>query len=376
MSIKHSDEKIKQAVVEWINSDAPLDVIATKYGIKYNTLYGRAKNLLAHIARLPTEAKCLIREKGLTNYFDAAPAPAKIPADLQAVKALIQNSPANLSGNNRHEVNTVSMSSHAAPVDAQGGGGYIPKSSKFDECRTLLFDIETLPNEGYFFDTFSKMPIPTAFIKRAKSICTLAYKWLGDTQTHVLIMDEAYKDGGLLEVFFPEYEQAHYVVGHYADGFDVPFIDARLQVNGLPPLPNKMILDTYKIAKKKFGRSLNSNRLDHLGDVLGLGRKNKTDAHLWVGCANNEPSAIEEMAAYNVQDVDLLEAVFLKLQPQFSKKINMNKFIDDAVNRCKTCGNDNLRLIGYEMTASTKRPQFRCGDCGAVSSFSEKQVKL
>ena len=271
MSVKYSDEFVKKILVAWIESDKGFPVVAHEHGMPYNTLYGRAVKLLGHLHRLPSEAKALIRERGITDYFNENSAPpvkrepVKIPADLQAVRELVE------------------------PV--------IPKTSKFDECLTLLFDIETLPNEGYFFDTFSKMPIPTAFIKRAKSICTLAYKWLGQSQTHVLIMDEAYKDEGICQVFYPEYERAHYVVGHYADGFDVPFIDGRLQVNGLPPLPNKMILDTYKIAKKKFGRSLNSNRLDHLGDVLGLGRKNKTDAHLWVGCANNDPSAIEEMAA-------------------------------------------------------------------------------
>jgi len=114
MSIKHSDEKIKQAVVEWINADSPMDVIATKYGIKYNTLYGRAKNLLGHIARLPTEAKCLIRERGIKDYFNYSAKnnnhhavktqpsisvhAVKIPAELQAVKDLVERTPQGVEG--------------------------------------------------------------------------------------------------------------------------------------------------------------------------------------------------------------------------------------------------------------------------------------
>jgi hypothetical protein len=149
MTIKHSDERIKQAVVEWINADVPLDVIATKYGMKYNTLYGRAKNLLAHIARLPTEAKCLIREKGLTNYFEAAPAPAKIPADLQAVKSLLENNPASLCNKPQHlpaavHAQIASMQ-HAAPVDAQGGG------ESFGKRIGVLCDAQVKPGIDFSF---------------------------------------------------------------------------------------------------------------------------------------------------------------------------------------------------------------------------------
>jgi len=107
--------------------------------------------------------------------------------------------------------------------------------------------------------------------------------------------------------------------------------------------------------------------------LLGVGRKNNTDAQLWVDCAQGKPEALQEMAAYNAQDVKLLEDVFTALRPWFSKKINANLVIDDATNRCRSCESENLSLIGYELTAATMKPQYRCGDCGAVSSF--KQVK-
>lgn len=251
---------------------------------------------------------------------------------------------------------------------------YMSGGSFFDQnVRVLVFDIETLANQGYFFDMFSDRGIPLQFVRKHKSVCTIAYKWLGDDKTHVLVMDAPYDDKSVLEAFLPIYERAHYVVAHYGDGFDIPFIDGRLFANKLPQLPKKRSLDTYKAAKKRFGRTLNSNKLDHLGTLLGLGNKNKTDAMLWVRCAEGEQEAIKEMALYNVQDVDLLEKVFIEMRPYFSDKLNMNIFVDDVTNRCKSCGSENLKHIGYEMTSAQMRDQYRC-ECGAVSSFKQKKV--
>ena len=250
--------------------------------------------------------------------------------------------------------------------------GYTPVA--LGKPKILHFDIETLPNEGYFFDIYSDRGIALQFVKRAKAICCLAYKWHGDDKVVVITSESPYNDANVCSEFLPIYEQADYVVGHYAGGFDIPFLDGRMFANKLKPLPDKNVLDTYKIAKKKFGKTLNSNRLDHLAELLGVGRKNKTDAQLWVDCAQGIPKALEEMAAYNAQDVRLLEDVFTALRPWFNKKLNANLFVDNVTNRCRSCESENLSLIGYELTSATMKPQYRCGDCGAVSSFKQKKV--
>jgi uncharacterized protein YprB with RNaseH-like and TPR domain len=257
-------------------------------------------------------------------------------------------------------------------LETKGSEQDRPKDYFDSNVKTLIFDIETLPNGGFFFDTFSDRGIPLPFVRKHKAVCTIAYKWLGEAKTNVLVMEAPYNDKSILDAFLPIYEQAHYVVAHYGDGFDIPFIDGRLFANGMPQLPKKRSLDTYKAAKKRFGRTLNSNKLDHLATLLEVGNKNKTDSMLWVNCAEGDKEALKEMALYNVQDVELLEKVFMKLRPYFADKMNMNLFIDDITKRCKSCGSDNLTHIGYELTSATMRDQYRC-ECGAISSF--KQVK-
>jgi DNA polymerase III epsilon subunit-like protein len=241
-------------------------------------------------------------------------------------------------------------------------------------ARKMFLDIETLPNEGYFFDVYSDRGIPLQFVKRQKAICTISYKFDGDEKVTVLVARAPYDDKSILEQLLPETERAEYIVWHFGEGFDRPFIDGRLLIHGLPALPPINSIDTYKLARSKFGKSLNSNRLDHLGELLGVGRKNKTDASLWVRCAEGDPDALEEMARYNAQDVLLLEAVYNKLAPNVRSKVNYNLLHDDAVLRCKPCGSTNIELKGHELVNATFRHRYQCHDCHAWSTFPKKAV--
>lgn len=240
-------------------------------------------------------------------------------------------------------------------------------------AKILIYDIETLPNLGYFWDTYSDRAIPLGFILKPKSICTIAYKWYGEPETYVLVIDTPYDDKSVLEAFLPEWSKADYAVAHYSR-FDKPFIAARLMANGLPSLPPVNDICTYKLAKSHFGRSLNGNKLDHLGTILGVGNKNKTSADLWVGCAAGDKKALEEMAAYNKQDVELLADVFKAMLPYVKSKLNLNLMTDEPINRCKQCGGDHLEQRGYEYTTVTMKHRYLCKDCGSWSTFIKRAV--
>lgn len=235
---------------------------------------------------------------------------------------------------------------------------------KYAPHKILFIDLETLPNQGFFFDVFSDRGIPLAFVVRPKSIITISYKWLGDEKATV-IKATPYNDKKALKEFIPHWEEANYIVFHYGNKFDKPFLAARLMVNGLPPLADVATIDTYLLAKKHFGKTLNSNKLDHLGDILGVGRKNHTDASLWVRCAQGDKEAIQEMADYNAQDVDLLEAVFVKMLPYIRTAFNINLFLDQPEKVCNSCGHSDLQQKGFYMTGSSLKHRFQCKSCKA-----------
>jgi hypothetical protein len=240
--------------------------------------------------------------------------------------------------------------------------------------RILFYDLETNPNQGWFFSLYSdKRAIPLPFVEKSKSITTIGYKWLGEPDAHVISIadfpfSDAYDDKWVIKTFLPIYEQANYTVAHFGSGFDEPFLAARCMVNGLPPLPPVCNIDTYRMAKTRFRDTLNSNKLDHLGTLLELGNKNKTDATLWVRCAKGDREALKIMAEYCAQDVRLLEQVFVKMLPYVKSKINLNLLVDDPVLHCKPCGSTNIELKGFELTAATLRHRYQCQDCLAWST--------
>ena len=129
--------------------------------------------------------------------------------------------------------------------------------------KKLFIDIETLPNLGYFFDTYSERQIPLDFIEKPKAICSVAWKFSGDKEPSVLYAATPYDDKDILPQVVEVISQADYVIAHYGDGFDFPFIEGRLAANGLPPLPPFASIDTYKLAKKRFRSTLNSNTVSY-----------------------------------------------------------------------------------------------------------------
>lgn len=234
--------------------------------------------------------------------------------------------------------------------------------------KILVFDIETIPNKGYFFDRFSDRGIPLQFITESKAICTIAYKWMGSDEASVLMAETPYNDSVILTDFMKVWNESDYVIGHFADGFDIPFLGGRLLANGLEPLAPVPSLDTYKLAKKHFGKTLNSNKLDHLGTILGVGNKNTTDATLWVRCAEGDAAALEEMADYNIEDVFLLERIAEVMLPHTASKLNMRLFSEEAEIICTNCGSHKVQKRGTIVTKLSKKQRLQCQDCGAWST--------
>jgi hypothetical protein len=162
------------------------------------------------------------------------------------------------------------------------------------------------------------------------------------------------------------------VCGHNAARFDCRKANSRFIANGLkPPTPYKTV-DTLKIARTSF--KFDSNRLDDLGQYLGVGRKKpNTGKALWLGCMAGDPKCWKQMAAYNKQDVNLLEAVYLKLRAWHSTHPNLNHFTG-AVGACPVCQSFATCSGGFNYTSTGKRHRIICKACGH-NSVDGKRIK-
>ncbi len=224
--------------------------------------------------------------------------------------------------------------------------------------------------KGYFFGKTYE----TNIIEVIENSFMLSFslKWLGEKKIHTYALPDfprfktdKHDDSQLVEKLASFVDQAHIIVAHNGDRFDVPTLNTRLLYHGFtPPSPYKTI-DTCKEARKAL--KLPSNKLDDIGEYFGLGRKlAHSGKHLWLSCMNGDLKAFKEMKKYNAQDVVLLEKVYLKLRP-YIKHPNVN-LQNRTMGACPKCGSTHLQHRGFRFTRTSESPRLQCKDCGGWST--------
>lgn len=249
-------------------------------------------------------------------------------------------------------------------------------------AKVLIYDTETSPNLAYVWGKYQQDVIS---YKAEWHLLCFAYKWLGERNTAVLGLDDypdyqidQTNDKRLTEALHELFDEADVVIAHNGDSFDQKKVHARfIYHNMTPPSPYKQI-DTKKVAKRYF--NFNSNKLDDLGQHLGLGRKVSTGGFdLWKGCMSGDPKSWAKMKRYNKQDVVLLEKVYKRMLPWIQNHPSL-ALIDGRPESCPKCGSTRIHSGGsrsYTKVASVQR--FRCHDCGgwlqARKAENNKDIK-
>jgi len=243
---------------------------------------------------------------------------------------------------------------------------------KNNQAKILIFDIETAPALSYIWGAWNQNPGSNlSMIQNEWFMFSWAAKWLfeEDVMSDKLTSKEAVSqsDGRLVKGLWDLIEEADIVVAHNALKFDVKRMNTRFLKAGLmPPMPYQVI-DTLVHARRKF--ALLSNKLDHLADFLDLeGKMKHSGFSLWDRCYKGEPEALEEMEVYNIQDIAVLEEVYLKLRPWINPHPNIGLFVEDDVQACPACGSDSLDWSGTKpyRTYVNEYSAFRCNNCGSV----------
>lgn len=239
--------------------------------------------------------------------------------------------------------------------------------------RNLLLDIETAPNTAYVWGTFKQNIGLNQIIETGRVLC-LAYKWLGDDETHFLAEWQAGGRQQFLTEIARVLDEADVVTTYNGKKFDIPTLNKELLTEGiLPPSPYKQI-DLYQIVRSTF--RFTSNKLDHVAEQLGIGNKVKHEGfELWIKVMAGDAEARERMREYNLQDVDLMVPLYHKLRPWIRNHPNAALFAEDHRDtetlRCKTCGGHHLVKRGYAYTQLGKFQRYRCEDCGSWSRGRE-----
>ena len=245
-----------------------------------------------------------------------------------------------------------------------------PSNSSKKNPKILIFDIETAPVKAFVWKMWKENISLDQIINDWFVICWSA-KWLGSTNImgECLTPKEIKKedDKRVVKALWKLFDEADIIIAHNASRFDIPKMNARfLYHNLVPPTPYRVI-DTLEVAKKQF--KFTSNKLDALADFFGFPRKLNTDFNLWKDCLDGKESALKYMFKYNKYDVELLEAVYLKLLPWIHNHPNLSNYLDTNNTVCSNCGSSHMELIknSYYKTQVGTFQLYRCKDCGAIS---------
>jgi len=236
--------------------------------------------------------------------------------------------------------------------------------------KIVLWDIETSHNLAAVFNLAHNDYINPDNILQERYIVCAAWKTLGEkkisaaaTIDHIDYEVDPHNDKHVVTKLHDVLSDADVIVAHNGDQYDIKFTEGRMLYHGLPPLPPIVKLDTLKTARNRF--LLNSNKLDYLGNFLGVGRKKPTTNGLWLGVLKGNRDAVREMVRYNKQDVALLERVFLKLRPYMDNHINQQLFKEGmGPNTCPRCGSTRTKSKGLHHTITQVYQRRVCLKCG------------
>lgn len=242
--------------------------------------------------------------------------------------------------------------------------------------KILLWDIET----SFYVHTSWTKWTPGMKIVKEKSVICIAYKWLGQEETHVISIGDfpakfkkdPFDDSKVIEEFKKVIDSANLAIAHNGDKFDMKFFNSRLLKHGLNPIMVKTF-DTLKAAKYYF--SFHSNRLGDIADFLGVNKKTRTDISWWNSILfDRDWDSLNLMQDYCKQDVLVLEDVYKKMLPYIKGNhphINLLKYggdiPKDVLNAtCPRCGSDEHIKWGIYTAISNSYQKYKCKSCNHV----------
>lgn len=238
------------------------------------------------------------------------------------------------------------------------------KQGSDEELKVLLLDIETTPCLAYIWSLWKEVG-STKMVERDWNILCWCAKWLGSKEIMSGKADKT-NDFNCLVELHKLLDEADIVIAQNGDNFDIKKINTRLVMHGFKPPSEFRTIDTLKIARKHF--KFTSNRLDDLGQYLGVGKKMDTGGFtLWRDCINGVKGAIEKMVKYCKKDVILLEKVYLKLRPYVKNHPNMGVLKNGVA--CPKCGSRKVQYRGWNITSKQRKRRLHCRSCGGW--FSE-----
>jgi hypothetical protein len=234
--------------------------------------------------------------------------------------------------------------------------------------KILLLDIETKPALAYVWRAYGEQSVGVDQVLDGGGTICVGAKWLGEKECF-LFSDWEHGHQEMLVRVHDMMSHADAVITYNGNRFDLPKLQGEFLLAGLGPTPPCTSIDCLK-AVRKFGFFI--NKLAYIGPLLSVGDKIKHEGFtLWTAVMDGDVKAQGRMSRYCIQDVRLLEKLYLKIRPFI---LNHPHFGSVGGQQCGACGSTHIQSRGSRRTKAFKIQRLQCQTCGSWSDGVRKKI--
>ena len=238
-----------------------------------------------------------------------------------------------------------------------------------DNGRILFLDIETRPIVAEVWKLYGIDRIGLNQVREFGGTICVGAKFAGESKVR-FYSDWQHGHLAMLQAIHELWQEADAICGYNSDRFDLKKLKGEFVKEGLDPPKPVASIDVFKTVKREF--TFDSNKLQHVADLLGVGSKIQHEGHaLWTKVLHGDAKAQRTMERYCKQDVRLLEQVYDKLLPWITTHPYLGKASGYSCNRC---GSKNLTSQGEKRTRHFRIQSLKCGDCGGWRQGLRKAI--
>jgi len=260
--------------------------------------------------------------------------------------------------------------------------------------KVLILDIELSKAIYYSFPSFRPVKLNLKDKIQGQFIISAAWRWWGEEEIKLVsVLDDKRRfkrdfsdDYHVVNELCEVVKEADILVGHNSDGFDVKHLSFMAYKHDLPPLPHLNSIDTLKQARRRFKND--SLSMDEIAKIRQL--THKTDVpnknQVWNDASSGCPIAIQTIADYNIDDIDVQTEMFDDMLPWMINHPVLHLLEGEASKGmvCGACGEvEDLQKRGfaYNKQRTTKYQRFVCNTCNhwgvdkSINMLSKKYIK-
>lgn len=235
-----------------------------------------------------------------------------------------------------------------------------------NKIKILLFDIETSPVLAWIWRTGHKINIDHKQIKAGQKfdIICICYKWAHENTIHSLDWGLNKQNSAVMvEEFSKVVAQAHVVIAHNGDAFDIKQINTQRLLHNQDPINWPTSEDTLKQLRKHF--FFPAYNLDYIARTLTGSGKARMEFQDWIDIVESKKAkALAKMIRYGKRDVRKLYLVWKRCAKYCTAKVHAGLISGQLGISCPRCAHPRFVNDGFKDLSTGKYQRYQCSKCG------------